>query len=678
MAEPPVAERIARHCNFRPRNLLPRNLLPRNLLLGGVLLLAGAGFAGEALLRLVPLARWWPVLWRPNPAQLADILAADAVLPRLAVALLCGAALGLSGALAQVALRNPLAAPDTLGVSAGAQLALSAATLYAPNLLAGLGRGMVAAAGGAAGLAIVLALTLRGGLRPAAVALAGLAVALYLQSAGGMLAVLNTRQLAGMFVWNAGSLVQLGWAGVAAVLPAVLAGAAIVVMLRRPLRLLELPDGLARGLGVAVAPVRLAALAVSVALAAAVSGAVGTVGFLGLLAPSLARAAGGASLFVAAPLMGAGLLAAADGVVSRVTDGLAIPVPTGAVTALAGLPLLLWLLARGVPAGPGVPVLPPASAGVPRRVRRPGLVLLATAGAAAALAVGALLVGPGLGGWSVGLLPVGERAPRAAAAALAGLLLGVSGTLLQRVLDNAMASPEVLGLGTGTTAGAALALFLGHPGTLARGLAGLAGTAVVLLILLPFGRGPGGPSRLPVAGIALSASAAGGMALLLASGDPRAETVLAWLSGSTYGIGMDAVAVAALAGLVALLPVLALLRPLDLLSLGAVGARAQGLRVGGARTGLLAVAAALAAVATLLVGPLSFAGLMAPHLARLLGFTRPAGQVAGAALAGAAVMLAADWFGRVALFPYEIPAGLAASLLGGPVLVFALARENRR
>ena len=646
------------------------------LVLAAVLLLAGLVIAAAWLERLVPPALWWPALVRPDPARVAEVLAADSVLPRLVMSLLCGAALGLSGALAQVALRNPLAAPDTLGVAAGAQLALAAATLYAPSLLAGPGRDAVAATGGAAGLGLVLLLTARGGFRPASVALAGLAVALYLQSAGNVLGLLHTRQLAALFVWLAGSLVQLGWDGPRQLLPRLLLAAAAAALLHRPLRLLELPDGMARGLGVSVAAIRLAALALSVLLAASVVGAVGTVGFVGLLAPALARAAGRGSVLVMAPVLGAGLLAAADGAVARLSDWLGATVPTGAVTALAALPLLLWLLSRAGPAGPAVPVLPAPGRTPVHRLRRAGPLLLAGAGMLVVLSTLSCLFGPGLDGWRAGgAALLGQRAPRAAAAAVSGALLGIAGTVMQRVLGNPVASPEVLGLGTGATAGAVAALWLGFPDTGPRTLAGLAGAAVVLLVLLPFGRGPRGRDRLPVAGIALSASAAGGIALLLASGDPRGEIVLAWLSGSTYGIEPETAWLAAAAGAVLLLPVAALLRPLDLLALGVVPARALGLPIGPARAGLLAVAAALTAVATLLTGPLSFVGLMAPHLAALLGLNRAGRQAAGAALAGAGVMVAADWFGRTALFPYEVPAGLAASLLGGPVLLWALSRQ---
>lgn len=89
---------------------------------------------------------------------------------------------------------------------------------------------------------------------------------------------------------------------------------------------------------------------------------------------------------------------------------------------------------------------------------------------------------------------------------------------------------------------------------------------------------------------------------------------------------------------------------------------------------LLAVVAVLTAGATLVVGPLSFVGLLAPHMARLLGLTRAREQLAGAVVIGALLMILADWAGRVVLFPSEIPAGLVATLIGGSYFMWRLRR----
>jgi len=86
----------------------------------------------------------------------------------------------------------------------------------------------------------------------------------------------------------------------------------------------------------------------------------------------------------------------------------------------------------------------------------------------------------------------------------------------------------------------------------------------------------------------------------------------------------------------------------------------------------------LAATAALFVGPLSFVGLIAPHLARLLGLGDPVRHAWGAALLGAALLMASDWLARTIAFPYQLPLGLFAALLGGTYLVWLLARGERR
>lgn len=112
---------------------------------------------------------------------MAQLLVHDGDFPRVAVTLLCGAALGLAGVATQQVLRNPLAEPMTLGIFSGAWLALALATVYAPFLLAG-GRDAVALAGGAAALAAVFALAARRGMSPLALILAGMTLSAAFQA----------------------------------------------------------------------------------------------------------------------------------------------------------------------------------------------------------------------------------------------------------------------------------------------------------------------------------------------------------------------------------------------------------------------------------------------------------------------------------------------------------------
>lgn len=146
-----------------------------------------AGYLTAAgLLRLLPADMWWQSLGATDLADPRQLLYRHAFLPRLAISLLAGAALGLTGTLLQQVLRNPLAEPTTIGTNAGATVALTIATLYAPWLLEQ-GREWVALAGGALSTLAVLALAQGRSFSPVAIIISGLVVSLTCSSASALL-----------------------------------------------------------------------------------------------------------------------------------------------------------------------------------------------------------------------------------------------------------------------------------------------------------------------------------------------------------------------------------------------------------------------------------------------------------------------------------------------------------
>lgn len=644
------------------------------LMLAAALLLLGLACA-----RLAPPATWLPLLLTLPDGNMAALLVREAQLPRFCVSLAAGGALGLSGALFQQVLRNPLAEPGTLGIFAGARLAGVTAMVLAPNLLA-LGPEPVALAGGVASFLLVALIGARRGFAPLAVILGGLVVTFYCEGLTQTLILFNHDAVTDLFVWQAGSLSQNGW-GPARVLLTVLAGGMVLTLpLHRALALFELEEGGARALGLAVGPMRAAALLVAMGLAVGEIATVGAIGFVGLAAPALARASGAASvhqrLWLSA-LLGAALLALTDQLVQAT---LGPDLPTGAVTAVLGAPLLLWLLRRAGRGG-SEPQMPWNGVAEPVDVQELPRLALLLAGLGLAGAV-ALCVGRLPEGWSASL---GEsftqmlpwRAPRVAAAAASGALFGFAGHLLQRATANPLASPELLGV----SAGAGLGLLAGllvlpavSPGLLLASTA--LGAVGILAIMAAIGRrGDIPPERILIAGVALTAllSALGGVVLY--TGDPRLVVLAAWLSGSTYGVTPeDAMRAGAVAGLCLLcLPLVR--RWLDILPLGWAISRALGTGPSGSRLALLALAALATAAGTLITGPLSFTGLMAPHMARLMGFRRAVPQGLAASLIGALLMVLADWLGRTIAFPWQVPAGVVASLIGGSYLLWLMARR---
>jgi iron complex transport system permease protein len=654
--------------------------LPLTLIL--LLLAAAGGLTIYNLAQQLPPAQWVRAFSAPDIDDVRQMLFHYSLLPRLTVSLLAGAGLGLVGVLFQQVLRNPLAEPSTLGVAAGAQLGLTIATLW---VLPGgeFTRQLAAMVGAIVVGGLVFGVAWGKRMSPVTLILAGLVLGLYCGAVNSLLALFHYDQLQGMFLWGTGALNQQDWSAVQFILPRLLVAGALAALLLRPLTLLGLDDGVARNLGLGLSMARFCTLGLAIIFSAMLVSAVGVIGFIGLFAPLMAKMLGARRLahrMMLAPLLGALLLWLTDQVMLGVTQ-VWREIPTGAATALFGAPLLLWLLPRLRSAATPPPMnlgdkVPAERGNLPAWILVGGLVLL----------IGltlALMLGKNAGGWhwSLGaeldsLLP--WRWPRVLSALAAGMMLAVAGTLIQKLTGNPMASPEVLGISSGAAFGVVMMLFM-VPGDafvwlLPAGSLGAAAT--LLIIMIAAGRGGFSTERMLLAGIALSTAFTTVIFLLLASGDPRMGGLLTWLSGSTYSVEPAQALRTALvaAGLMVLAPLCR--RWLTILPLGGATARSVGIALTPARLTILLLAAVLTAMATLTVGPLSFVGLMAPHMARMLGFRRALPQMVIAALLGCLLMVFADWCGRMLLFPYQIPAGLLATFIGAPYFVYLLRKQT--
>ncbi|SNB67112.1 iron complex transport system permease protein [Arboricoccus pini] len=650
---------------------------------GPTLLLTALLFASALVLTLWSLSvqlpiRQWPDALGGSDPDIASIVWREGALPRLAVSWLAGLALGVAGALFQQVLRNPLAEPSTLGVSAGAQLALVVGTLLAPNLMNPWGREVTAFAGAALALLLVLSLVRARLLATTTLVLAGLIVTFYAGSLSSLLVIFNHDYLQTIFIWGSGSLVQNGWDNVLYLLPSIAGIIGLIALMHRSLALLDLGEEAARGLGLHVGRMRLLGLVLATILASLTVSAVGVVGFVGLAAPALVRQTGirrFSARLVWSAIVGCVLLWLSDQIVQAAFGSARELVPTGAMTALLGGPLLIYLMHRLKT----VDINLTNAASTAQSYRVYGRPLLWLASFLLVLLLIALLVGRDSSGWhwaSSGqietLLP--WRWPRVTAALAAGLMLGVTGALLQRLTGNPMASPEVLGLSSGVAIGIVVLLTLpivpSRPAQLGAGALG--GCLAMLLLLLLGRRSDLAPEQMLLGGVAIGTAMSALTSIAMASGDPRMSGLLTWLAGSTWSVDPQTALLAIIAGVVGTVGALGMCRWLDILPLGPATAQTLGLPLVRARLLLVALAALLTATATLLVGPLSFVGLMAPHMARFLGGRLAWRHLCMAGLLGAAIMVAADWLGRMILFPYEIPAGLVATLIGTPYLLWLL------
>ena len=283
-------------------------------------------------------------------------------------------------------------------------------------------------------------------------------------------------------------------------------------------------------------------------------------------------------------------------------------------------------------------------------------------------------------GGGLGFIVTQLRLPRALLAALVGSALAVSGLLLQGQVRNPLASPDLLGITSGASAGAVLylAVLAGSLGPHGLPLAAMlgAGLAALLVYGLAWNHGAS-PLRLVLVGVGVSAMLAAATTLLLVF-SPLTTTLSAyvWLTGSVYGASWPEVRALGLWWLVLLLPLAALARHAVLAQLDDDLARGLGVRLQRQRAALLALAVALAGVAIAWGGAIAFVGLIAPHIARRLLPAGFAAQALMAALAGALLVMLADLLGRTLFLPLDLPAGIFVAALGAPFFLYLLIRQR--
>lgn len=262
-------------------------------------------------------------------------------------------------------------------------------------------------------------------------------------------------------------------------------------------------------------------------------------------------------------------------------------------------------------------------------------------------------------------------------AAAAGAMLALAGVMLQRLTGNDMASPEVLGLGGGASVAlTALLLTLPSAGLGLQMLVMLLGALAMVGLLLVFQRRSHlNPDRLLVSGVALAALSNVLVVAALSTGIPSLARLKIWMAGATDQLGAMQASIGLATAIFLALASPILTRWLEILPLGTASAQAIGVRPRRAQLVIIIFASALTAAATLVIGPLAFVGLMAPRLAVLSGLRQPTVHLLGSAIIGALIMVIADWCGRTLLFPYEIPAGLMAAVIGTPCFLWLLSRR---
>lgn len=626
----------------------------------------------------LPLASQLALLGGLTPASAADYQFLYAQLPRTVLAVLLGMAMALSGSLLQLLTRNPLASPMTLGTAAGSWCAVVLGGLWLPAAWQP-GVAVLAMAGGLLALLLLVSLTGWRELHGLGALQAGSALNLLLGSLASVAIMLNDQYSRALLVWGAGDMAQNDWQWVGWTLPRLLPAILLLPLLCRPLQLLQLGNAAAAAAGLNVGRLALAGSLLAVWFNSLAISAVGLIGFISLLAPVLARLLGASSprhLFVASGLLGSATLLGADLLAQWLSQQLPDMLPTGAAAGLLGGPLLIWLCLRtrapdsqfgGMPA--------------PVRLRMPlqGWLVLCVL-----IITTSALLGRDLNGqWQLAVpdsLLWSLRWPRGLAALAAGSALALAGVILQRLFNNPLAGPDLLGISSGASLGVLAGMLLGSTGWAAQWPGWLFAACGAGLVLVALGwlapRHP--PSRLLLLGMALSTLLEAAVQFVLAQGNSDSFRLLNWLAGSSYHL--TAGAATAMATSIMLLGLLCLpaRRVLTLYALGEPAARLAGLNCRRARVVLLGVAGLLTLVVSSQFGPMAFIGLVLPQLAQQLGARHIGQQLGLAALLGAALLCLADLGSRTLIYPANIPTGALASLLCGTLLLASLLRQGRR
>ena len=269
------------------------------------------------------------------------------------------------------------------------------------------------------------------------------------------------------------------------------------------------------------------------------------------------------------------------------------------------------------------------------------------------------------------------RLPRAAAAAIVGVCLGVAGAIFQSVLRNPLASPDIIGVTSGSAAAGLVAVLIFRlSGLSLMAVVVVGGVFAAVVVGLLAWRGGMQGFKLVLIGIAVAAVCTAVTSYLMTRVELRDATVAyTWLTGSLASVQVDTVRVAGLGAAICLVALGLSTRQLRALELGDATATSLGFHVEQSRIWVLALAVVLTALAVGVAGPIAFVALMAPHIARrLVGGTSL--SLAASAAVGGALVSGADLVAQYAIPGTAFPVGVVTGALGAPYLAWLLSRTS--
>ncbi|MBD8976540.1 FecCD family ABC transporter permease [Veillonella magna] len=268
------------------------------------------------------------------------------------------------------------------------------------------------------------------------------------------------------------------------------------------------------------------------------------------------------------------------------------------------------------------------------------------------------------------------RFPRNIVAALVGANLAVAGAILQAVMKNPLADPQIVGVSSGAgLAGVIILILFPSWEYLVPMVAFVGALAAALMVYALAWRNGIRPTRIILAGVAVAAFLGSGISALLVFYGDRVQGALLWMVGGLSARSWPQVYVLAPYTVVGLILAFLGSRRLTILSLGDETAKGLGLPVEQTRFMMTAVAAFLAASAVSVAGLIGFVGLIIPHIARMIIGTEYRFLLPGSACLGAAVLVVSDTLGRVLFSPVEVPVGIIMAFFGAPFFLWLLRRD---
>ena len=271
------------------------------------------------------------------------------------------------------------------------------------------------------------------------------------------------------------------------------------------------------------------------------------------------------------------------------------------------------------------------------------------------------------------------RLPRIFAALFSGAALSVSGYILQNTLNNAVASPGLLGINNGAGLFVLLSALIFPYQAGVKCLMAFLGAFLVTLIVCLLAAGAGiSKTSVILSGVAISAVCVSVIDVIISLNPETVADKVAFQLGGFSGVPITSVRIAVPVILLGLLVALVLAPGMDILGLGDDTAGGLGLNVRLYRIGFVLCASFLAGAAVSMSGLIGFVGLMVPNLIRMIYRGKSRGGILLCILNGAAFLLFCDTLSRLLVFPYELPCGLLLSVIGAPFLIWLLIKKRKR